>query len=180
MTVTILVAVAENGVIGASGTLPWHLPNDFRRVKRRTTGHSLIMGRKTFESIGKPLPDRRSIVLSRDPDLVIDGADVTDSLESALALAEEAGETEAFVFGGAGVFARALELDLVDRLEVTLVHAEIEGDVRFPEWDPSQWRLVADERFERDRRHAHDYSFRSFVRRRDEASGPRPGSNPRP
>lgn len=163
MIVSILVAVAENGVIGASGTLPWHLPADFRRVKRLTTGHTLIMGRKTFESIGKPLPGRRSIVLSRDPQFRADGVDLASSLEQALRMAEAAGESEVFVFGGAEVFRRALAL--ADRLDLTVVHARVEGDVRFPDWDPSAWRLVADERQPRDRRHAHDYSFRTFVRR---------------
>ena len=167
MIISILAAIAENGTIGSGGGLPWHLPNDFRRVKQMTTGHTLIMGRKTFESIGKPLPNRRSIVLSRDASLLIEGVDVVQSLEAALRAAEMAGETEAYVFGGAGVFAQALPL--ADRLDLTIVHATIDGDTHFPthssDWNPHNWQLVHDERFDCDHRHAYDYSFRTFVRR---------------
>lgn len=166
MLITIIAAVAENGTIGKGGTLPWHLPDDFKRVKKLTTGHTLIMGRHTFESIGKPLPNRRSIVLSRDAGYAPPGVDRAASLDQGLTLAREAGETEAFIFGGAGVFASGL--GIADRMLLTIVHAEIAGDVRFPPWDPKDWRLIEDERIDPDRRHAHAYSFRTFVRRPSE------------
>jgi len=163
MRVSILAAVAENGTIGAGGSLPWHLPDDFKRVKRLTTGHTLIMGRHTFDSIGKPLPNRRSIVLSRDPAYAPPGVDRATSLDQALAMAQDAGETEAFIFGGAGVFTSALSI--ADRMLLTIVHAEIDGDVCFPAWDPTDWRLIEDQRVDPDSRHAYPYSFRTFVRR---------------
>ncbi len=162
MQISIIAAVAENGTIGKDGTLPWHLPDDFKRVKALTIGHTLIMGRHTFDSIGKPLPRRRSIVLSRDAAYAPPGVDRAENLEQALAMAREAGETEAFLFGGAGVFAAGLAI--ADCMLLTIVHAQIDGDVRFPAWEPRDWTLLEDERFDPDARHAHAYSFRTFVR----------------
>lgn len=159
-----MVAMAENRVIGRDGALPWHLPADFKRLKRLTIGHTLVMGRKTFDSIGKPLPGRRSIVLTRDPAWHHPGVDVAHRFDDALAMAAAAGEDEIFVFGGAGVFRRALPR--ADRLYQTLVHAEVEGDVYFPPFDPADWQLVEDQRHPADPRHAYDYSFRRFERRR--------------
>ena len=160
-TVSLLVAMAENGVIGRDNDLPWRLPADLRRVKKLTTGHTLIMGRKTFDSIGRPLPRRRSIVLSRNPELEIPGAEVVADLATALSRAQ--GEDEVFVFGGAEVFRQALPL--ASRLYLTLVHAEVAGDVFFPDWDRTAWALQEDQRFAADGRHDHDYSFRVYGRR---------------
>ncbi len=158
--ISLIVAMSENGVIGRDNDLPWRLPSDLRRVKRLTLGHSILMGRRTFESIGRPLPQRRSLVLSRDATTRIEGAEVVPSFAAALALT--AGEPEIFVFGGAEVFRRALPS--ADRLYVTLVHAEVAGDVRFPSWDATAWDLVDDERHPADERHAFDYSFRTYER----------------
>lgn len=162
--VSLLAAVADNGVIGRGGALPWHLPADLRRVKALTVGHTLIMGRKTFASIGKPLPKRRSIVLSRDPEYRPDGVEVAAGLDQALAMARAAGERHVFVFGGAGVFAAALPL--ADRLYLTRVHAEVEGDVRFPAWDPDDWQLIVETYWPADERHAYPYTFSEYRRRR--------------
>ncbi len=158
--ISLIVARSENRVIGRDGDLPWHLPADLKRFKRLTLRHTVIMGRKTFESIGRPLPRRRSIVLSRNPDYRPEGAEVAHGLERALELA--AGETEVFVIGGARVFAEALPR--ADRLYLTLVHAEVEGDVFFPEVDAEDWRLVSEERHEADDRHAHAFSFLTYER----------------
>jgi len=165
MIVTILAAIARNGTIGAHGELPWHLPNDFKRVKRLSLGHTLIMGRHTFESIGVPLPGRRSIVLSHNPAYHPAGAEHAASFEQALAMARDAGENEVFVFGGAEVFRRALPV--ADRLELTIVEADVAGDTQFPPWDPSGWQQVATKNFEADARHAFAFSFRTWIRRQE-------------
>lgn len=155
MKISLLVAMAENRAIGRDGRLPWHLSADLKRFKKLTLGHVVIMGRKTFESIGRPLPRRRSIVLSRDPDYVARGAETAGSLDEALARA--AGEDEVFIVGGSQVFAEALPR--ADRLYLTRVHAEVEGDVFFPELDPDAWELLSEERHEADGRHDYAFSF---------------------
>ena len=142
MTVTIVAAVARNGVIGVGGGLPWHLPDDLRRFKELTMGHVLVMGRRTYESIGRPLPGRTTVVVTRRPewsagaDEVIRARDVPGALQ----LASEI-DDEVFVVGGGLVYEEALPL--ADRLELTFVDAEPEGDTFFPEVDWSQWREVA-------------------------------------
>ena len=155
MRISLLLAMSENRVIGRDGGLPWHLSADLKRFKKLTLGHVVIMGRKTFESIGRPLPRRRSIVLSRDPAYAPEGAEAAASLDEALARAAD--EDEVFVVGGAGVFAEALPR--ADRLYLTRVHAEVEGDVVFPELDLGAWTLLSEERHEADERHEHAFSF---------------------
>jgi dihydrofolate reductase len=162
MRVTIVAALSENGVIGRGNTLPWHLPADLQRFKRLTSGHTVIMGRKTFESIGrKPLPGRPNIVVSRSSELAADGVVVVPDLPQALDLAQR--EEEVFVLGGAGIFAAALPL--ADRLELTRVHAIIPGDVFFPKFNPADWKLVQDEKHPADDQHAYPFSFLSYERR---------------
>lgn len=156
--IALIFAQSENGVIGRDGRLPWHLPADLKRFKALTTGHTLVMGRKTYESIGRPLPDRRSIVITRNPKLQIDGVDVVASLDEALALAEG----DLFVIGGATVY--ALALPRADRIYRTVVHATIEGDVTLDEWDERGWRLVSRERREADDRHAYAITFEVWER----------------
>jgi dihydrofolate reductase len=163
MRVSIIVAVAHNGVIGRDGDLPWRLPADLRFFKRVTMGHHLVMGRKTWASIGRPLPGRTMVVLTRDPGLVIPGAQVVHALPEALALARAAGDPEAFVIGGAEVFARALLL--ADRLYLTRVYADVEGDVRFPELDEHAWVEVAREEHAADEQHAFAFAFCTLERR---------------
>src|SRR5688572_24314058 len=138
MRISLIVAMAENRVIGRNNQLPWHLPADLKHFKSLTTGHSVIMGRKTFESMGKPLPNRRNIVITRQANFRADGVDTAHSLEEAISLAK--GDAEIFVIGGAEVFRDAL--NGADRLYLTLIHATIEGDVFFPEVDWSEWTLI--------------------------------------
>ena len=132
----LLAAVAKNGVIGAKGKLPWHLPEDMKHFKRLTLHHPIIMGRRTWESFAKPLPDREHIVISRRPGFAAPGASVASSLEGAIALC--AGEPVVFVIGGAGIFAAALPL--ADGLVLTEIDRDYEGDTRFPDWDRKAWR----------------------------------------
>jgi len=150
---TLIAALGRNRVIGKDGTMPWHLPEDLNHFKALTMGHPMIMGRKTFDSIGRPLPGRRSIVITRDRAWRVPGVEVAHSFDEALDLAGPADRV--FVIGGGEVY--AVSLPFADRLELTEVDAEPEGDTWFPEWDPAQWREVA-----RDRRDG--YAFVSLER----------------
>lgn len=133
----LLVAVASNGIIGANGQLPWHLPEDLQHFKRLTMGHPVIMGRRTWESLkGRPLPGRENIVVTRTPGYEAPGAAVASSLESALALC--AGESVAFVIGGSRLFEESLPI--ADGLVVTEIHKDFAGDTWFPPYDRSRWR----------------------------------------
>ncbi len=154
---SLIVAIGEGGVMGAGGGLPWRLPADLAHFKRLTLGHHILMGRKTWDSIGRPLPGRTSVVLSRDPSLELEGAIVVGSLEEALALAREAGDDEPFVIGGAEIY--RLAMDRVDRIWLTRVHASFEGDTFFDEPSPAEWREVSRERHEPDDRNSFTYEF---------------------
>lgn len=143
MEIAIIVAVADNGVIGVDGALPWHLPGDLRRFRERTLGHHVVMGRHTYVSIGRPLPGRHNVVLSRDPALRLPGCTVVGSLGAALEVARAGGDTEAFVIGGAALYREALPI--ADRIYLTRVHASPPGDTHFPALDPTQWIEVAPE-----------------------------------
>lgn len=156
-TLSLVVAVARNGVIGANNAMPWHLPDDLRYFKRVTLGKPVIMGRKTFVSIGRPLPGRPNIVLTRDRAWHTDGVEVTHSFDAALAAAAAHGGPEAMVIGGADLF--ALGLPLAQRLYLTEVFLEPEGDVRFPDFNRCEWRETARTPGEAaaDGTHTHDF-----------------------
>ncbi|MCW2769635.1 MAG: dihydrofolate reductase [Aeromicrobium sp.] len=143
-TVSIVVAIGQNGVIGADGDLPWPPTGDLAQFKALTMGHPLVMGRTTYESIGRPLPGRTSIVLTRDPSWSADGAEVAGDLSAALARAAEL-DDDVFVIGGAQVYATALAEGAVDRLVVTHVHQSPDGDAWFPEVDWSTWTQTSRE-----------------------------------
>jgi dihydrofolate reductase len=164
MRVSIIVAVAANGVIGRGGRLPWHLADDLRRFKRLTMGHTLIMGRRTWESIGRPLPGRRMIVVSRRPDYRagVPGVDVARSLETALQLAAAAGDDEVFVIGGAEVFRDALPR--ANRLHWTRIHANVEGDVSLPAIPWHEWRLIESDSHAADAQNEHPFTFEVYER----------------
>lgn len=153
--------MAENRVIGHNNALPWRLPSDLQRFKSITAGHPLIMGRKTFESIGRPLPGRRMVVLTRDPSYRVDGVETVSSLDEAFALVAAA--ERAFVAGGADVYAQALHH--VDEMFLTVVHEVIHGDVRFPHVDLREWELVDSERRAPDARNRYSHTFQSYRRR---------------
>ena len=163
-SLALVVAVAENGVIGKDGGLPWHLPDELRYFKRLTVGHTLIMGRRTFESIGRPLPRRRTIVLTRDPDFRAEGVDVASGLDRALALCEPGpdGGPSIFAVGGSSVYREALPR--AGHLFLTRVHASVDGDVHFPQVDWRRWRCRRAERHEQDARHAHAFTMECWER----------------
>lgn len=160
MSITIIAAMSENRIIGRAGSLPWRLPADLKRFKSLTVGHTVIMGRKTFQSIGRPLPDRRSIVITRNADYRAEGVLIVLSLEDALSQAAD--DEEAFIIGGGELYRHALPL--ADRLELTIVHAVIEGDTSFPELDIKDWKLIGEERHEADDRHAYPFTFQRYER----------------
>jgi dihydrofolate reductase len=159
MTVSLIVAMARNGVIGRDNGLPWHLSTDLKRFKKLTMGRPYISGRRTFESVGIPLPGRKNIIISRRPDFAAPGVTGAGSFEEALA---EAGEGEVFIGGGAEIF--KLALPRADRIYLTLVHAEPEGDTFFPEVDWSEWRVTEREDHHSDERNDHPFSFITYER----------------
>ena len=162
MKVTLVAAVARGGVIGRDGTIPWRLPEDLKRFRELTTGHAVVMGRKTWESIPdrfRPLPGRRNVVVTRNPGWAAAGAESACSLEDALRLLE--GEPEVFVIGGAEVYAAALPF--ADELALTEIDAAVEGDTFFPDWDRAAFAEVA-----RDARVSEDgtpFAFATYARR---------------
>ena len=157
--INIIVAVAENGVIGDKNSLLWHISEDLRNFKRITSGHPVIMGRKTYESLGRPLPDRTNVVITRS-DIQIEGCTVVHSIEEAVGMFP-AGE-EIFIIGGAQIYEQALPL--ADRFYLTRVCRAYEGDTRFPEWDESQWRLVSSEHFDRGEKFDAPFTFEVYER----------------
>lgn len=162
----VIVAAAENGVIGRNNGLPWHLPEDLRYFKRVTMGKPIVMGRKTYESIGRPLPGRTNIVITRQADYAPQGVRVVGSLDEALALAADIalidGCDELLVIGGAEIYSSAIPR--ADRLYLTQVHARVDGDAFLPAVDWSGWREVSRERWSASAANPHDYSFIVFER----------------
>ena len=156
-----IVAVSENQVIGIDNDLPWRLSNDLKWFKKTTMGKPIIMGRKTFESLPGPLPGRTSIVITRDPDFKAEGVIVTHTLESAFEIGNEAAKQmnarEVVVIGGAEIF--RLCLDQLDRIYLTRVHATIDGDTFFPEFDPEKWREISNEFHPKSEKDMFDHSF---------------------
>ena len=156
---SLIVAMSTNRVIGINNALPWHLPNDLKYFKQVTMGKPIIMGRNTFESIGRPLPGRRNIVITRNPDYQAEGIDVVSSLDAAIQLGEDIclidGHEEVMVIGGAQIY--ELTLPQADRLYITHVDAEIEGDAFFPEVDWQHYRNVGEEAFSAAGPNPYDY-----------------------
>lgn len=157
--ISIIVAVAQNGVIGDKNSLLWHISEDMRFFKRTTSGHPVIMGRKTYESLGRPLPNRTNVVISRTLG-ELDGCTVVRSLEEAIALFPT--EEEVFVIGGAQIY--ALALDIADRFYLTRVGHDYEGDTSFPTWNESEWRLISREAYEQGEKYPHPFAFEIYER----------------
>jgi len=161
---SMVVAAAENGVIGQGNALPWHLPDDLKYFKALTLGKPVIMGRRTHESIGRPLPGRVNLVVSRQPGLSIAGCCVVDSMAAALAAAGSV--PEAVLIGGAQLYREALPA--VDRIHLTRVHARVPGDAFLPELPAAQWRETVVARHAADERHAHAFTFVTLERLRSQ------------
>ena len=153
--ISIIVAMAKNRVIGNANSIPWRLPNELQLFKKLTMGHHIVMGRKTYESIGRLLPGRTTVIVTRQPGYRVEGAMVAHSLEAALASATN--DDEVFVIGGAELYRAALPA--ADRIYLTTVDATPEGDTLMPDFDIREWREISSESFKADEKHAHDYRF---------------------
>ena len=158
--IILIAAAAENNALGKDNQLLWHLPDDFKRFKQVTSGHYIVMGRKTFESFPKPLPNRTHVIVTRQKDYHPEDWLVAGSLEKALALCPE--DQDVFIIGGGEIYKQAMPL--ADKIDLTRVHVIFEADTFFPEVDPSQWRLVSSTFHPKDDKHAYDFSFEEFVR----------------
>jgi len=159
MTISIVVAISENRAIGKDNKLLWYLPNDLKHFKAITSGHTVIMGRKTYESVGKPLPNRRNIIITRQ-DIKIEGCEVVNSIKAALELCRT--EREVFIVGGAEIYKQSLHL--TDRIYLTVVHQQFEGDSFFPEIKKTDWLQVSREDHQPDEKNSLPYSFITYER----------------
>lgn len=164
MRISIIAALSTNGAIGLGNGLPWNrISTDLKRFKSLTMGHHLLMGRKTWDTVGKPLPGRINVVITRKSDAVIDGVEIVHSLDEGLRLARDAGDSECFIGGGAEIF--RLALHVADRMYLTRVHAELEGDTFFPDFDDvSEWKLTDSEHFDADEKNEYPFSFLLYER----------------
>src|SRR6056300_604724 len=162
MILKTIVAYGANGVIGKDNDLIWHLPDALKHFKKHTAGKTIIMGRKTWDSLGgRPLPNRRHIVITRTEGFQANGAEVVHSLEEAVALAKT--EEEVFIVGGAQIY--ALSLPMIDILEITEVHAHFEGDAFFPTFDEADFELVTEEHHPTDEKHKHSFTLKTWKRK---------------
>ena len=163
MTLSIIVAVANNNVIGRNNKLPWHLGSDLKRFKDLTMRHHVIMGRKTFDEIRKPLPGRTNVVITRNVDFNPAGVAIARSVDEAIRKAQATGDDEVFIIGGAEIIRQSLHL--ADRMYLTRGHAEPEGDTFFPEFDDvNEWKLVDAEHFEADEKNEYPFSYLTYER----------------
>lgn len=162
MKITLIAAMASNRVIGKDNDVPWKLPPDLKRFQRLTMGHVLLMGRKTYESVGRPLPGRTNLVVTRQEGFAPEGVHVARSLEEALVWAKQTGESELFVAGGAEIYRQTLPV--ADRLQLTRIEEEFPGDAYFPEYDETEWVLVEREDHEPGDGAPFAYSYQVFDR----------------
>lgn len=160
MTIILIAAAAENNALGKDNRMLWHLPDDFKRFKALTTGHPIIMGRKTLESMGRPLPNRTNIVITRQEDYRAEGCVIAHSLGDALALCPQ--DEEVYIIGGGEVYRQAM--DKADVIELTRVHTTIDADTYFPEIDPAGWKKEAKIFHPKDEKHALEFTFETWVK----------------
>ncbi|MCV9929399.1 dihydrofolate reductase [Flavobacterium sp. LS1R49] len=158
--IIMIAAVAENNALGKNNELVWHLPNDFKRFKALTTGHHIIMGRKTFESFPKPLPNRTHIIITRQDNYQPEGCIIVKSIEEAIAKCPK--EEDSFIIGGGEIY--TLGIPFADALEITRVHHSFEADTYFPEINKKEWKLIESEPNKRDVKHLYDYTYETYIR----------------
>lgn len=159
--ITIIAAIAENGALGKDNQLIWHLPADLKRFKKVTLGHHIIMGRKTFESLGKPLPNRTTIIITRNKNYTQKNCIVVNSLNDAIEAAKE--DPNPYILGGAEIYKQAMKI--ANKLDLTLVHHNFEADAFFPEIDLNIWQETTREDFKSDETNKYDYSFITYLRK---------------
>ena len=158
--IILIAATSENKALGKNNELVWHLPDDFKRFKELTSGHHIIMGRKTFESFPKPLPNRTHVVITRQKNFNPEGCIVVNSIEEAFGICPE--NEDVFLIGGAEIY--KLGLPFTDKMELTFINETFEADAFFPEIDFSEWKLTTEEFHPKDEKHGHDFSFRTYIR----------------
>lgn len=163
MIISIIVAASENNVIGINNQLPWNLPNDLKYFKNTTWGLPVIMGRKTFDSVGKPLKGRQNIIITRQKDYAPEGVEVVSSIDAAIEAAKAYDVNEIFITGGTEIFIQSFPK--VDRIYLTRVHATVNGDAFFPEISENEWKLVKADRHEVDEKHVYAYTFEVWERK---------------
>jgi dihydrofolate reductase len=161
--ISLIVAMDENGGIAKDNQLPWHLPSDLKRFKRLTMGHHLVVGRKTYETIGKPLPGRVMILLTRQKNYSAEGYLVVNSIKEAISIAEKNHENELFIIGGGEIFSQTI--DLADKIYLTTVYADVDANIFFPKITPGRWELVTKEGPDRPARDQYKTDFKIFVRK---------------
>jgi dihydrofolate reductase len=162
MLVSAIVAVAKHHIIGKDNDIPWYLPADLKYFKEKTLNHHIIMGRKCFDSIGKPLPKRTNIIVSRNPFLISSNCTIARSIEEALEVAYDNQETEAFIIGGGEIYRQSM--DFLDKIYLTEVAVEVQGDITFPEIDSTIWKLISEVRHTKDEKNEWNYTFKVFER----------------
>ena len=159
--IVMIAAVAENNALGKNNELVWHLPNDFKRFKELTSGHYIIMGRKTFESFPKPLPNRTHVVITRQQNYQPEGCIVVNSIENAIQACPE--NEVIYIIGGGEIYSQAIAFS--DKIEITKVHGNFEADAFFPEIKAEDWELVQSDFNNKDERHLYDYTYQTFVKK---------------
>jgi len=160
--ISLIVAAAENNAIGKDNQLLWHLPNDLKFFKNTTWGGVVIMGRKTFESVNKPLPGRVNLVITKQKNWQAENVLIADSIEAAIQLATEEGFKEIFIIGGGEIYKESMSLS--NRIYLTRVHTNVKGDTFFPEMNEQEWKMISSNKFYSDEKHAFDYSFQVWER----------------
>jgi len=165
MIISTIVAVAKNNVIGKDNDIPWYLPADLKYFKKVTTGHHIVMGRKCYESIGRPLPKRTNVVVTRNPFFMATGCLVTHNVAEAVQIAEANGEEEVFIIGGGQIY--EIALPHVDRIYLTEVDLEVDGDIFFPEIDEKNWTLVKETKHQADEKNEYNYTFKILERKKE-------------
>jgi len=164
MLISAIVAKAKNNVIGKDNDIPWYLPADLKYFKRVTTGHHIIMGRKVYQSIGKPLPKRTNVIVTRNPFFIVSNCFIANSIEEGINIAQENSDDEVMIIGGGEIYKQTM--DLWDKLYITEVDAVVAGDIYFPEMDLDQWALVSKEDHQKDSKNQYNYSFQVYDRKR--------------
>ncbi len=159
--IILIAAIGQNNELGKNNTLVWHLPNDFKRFKALTTGHYIIMGRKTFESFPKPLPNRTHVIISRNKTYKPEGCIVVGSIQEALQVVPK--QEDAFIIGGGEIY--KLSLPFADKLEITRVFGSFDADTFFPEIKLDQWKLILEEHKSKDETHNYDFSYQTYIRK---------------
>lgn len=162
MIISCIVGTAHNRVIGKDNDIPWHLSADLKYFKKTTLNHHILMGRTNYYSIGRPLPKRTNIIITRDPFFIVSNCLVAHSIEEGIAIAEENGESELFIIGGGTIYEQTI--DICDRLYLTEIDVKVDGDVFFPEINYKEWKLISEEPHKADEKNLYDYNFKVYER----------------